>query len=411
MSAPARASVVVALGGALYLLSFLLRSSIGLIEPSIERDYGLDASKAGMVGGALFIGYALAQIPLGVAVDRWGARPVLTVCGFVLAIATLGFTLADNFAGLLAARLLMGASSASIFAGLMSLIAQRVPTDRFAEYAGLETSIGRSGLLLGAAPLAALIALDGWPRALQLVALLLALATIVFSFALRSEPRPTATAPLSLTQLRAGLVIALQVRGLGPLVLFQGCASGMLYVLLGAWGGPWLIASYGFDAGKLAAALSVIALAYGVSALLWGGVARWVPSERGASLIGGALLATLLTIPATAHLPEAALWLWLVAIGLASGCYPLMLDQLRRCLPPALVVRGITLLGVGSMSINAALMSAGGMAIDLAGAHAAPGTHPPQAFNALFALLATAMAIATVLYARRGIGHAAVPAG
>jgi hypothetical protein len=101
------------------------------------------------------------------------------------------------------------------------------------------------------------------------------------------------------------------------------------------------------------------------------------------------------TLPETGII--ALLAIWLAAFGLASASYPLVLDQVRERLPRVLIVRGLTLLGVGSIAGAGVLLVASGTLIDrFAGV---PGRHPPAAFAAMFTMLAALTLAATLLYA------------
>jgi predicted MFS family arabinose efflux permease len=56
----------------------------------------------------LFADYAAAQLPLGVALDAFGARRVQAVLMVLAAIGFATFALSPGFAGLAAARIVLG---------------------------------------------------------------------------------------------------------------------------------------------------------------------------------------------------------------------------------------------------------------------------------------------------------------
>jgi hypothetical protein len=145
--------------------------------------------------------------------------------------------------------------------------------------------------------------------------------------------------------------------------------------------------------------MTLCALVYALRAPAWGSVPRWGHGERLPCVLGGATLAALLALPALGLLEPRgpAVWVWLAAFGLMSALYPLVLDRVRRRLPPVLIVRGVTLLGVISIGGAGLIIAVAGALIDRHGATAA--TRPPEAFASTFALLAALVAAMTVLLA------------
>ena len=101
LSAPWLPFVVFA---ATYFLAALLRAITATLAPSFSAEFDLGAADLGLLAGAYFLGFALLQLPLGAALDRWGPKRVELS---LLALAVLGcalFALAVNFTQLVLAR-------------------------------------------------------------------------------------------------------------------------------------------------------------------------------------------------------------------------------------------------------------------------------------------------------------------
>ena len=91
-----------------YLLSFLFRSINAVSAPAFRADLGLDADTVGLLTSAYFLGFSLSQLPLGIALDRFGPRRCSAVLLVVAAIGSLVFGLAGDLAGLTLGRALIG---------------------------------------------------------------------------------------------------------------------------------------------------------------------------------------------------------------------------------------------------------------------------------------------------------------
>ena len=104
-----RAAVLVFLAFALgYFLSAVMRTVIATLSPTLTQEFGLQAADLGLLGGGFFLGFASTQLLLGSWLDRYGPKRVLIGFLAIAVIACLAFSLASNFAGLFAARFLLG---------------------------------------------------------------------------------------------------------------------------------------------------------------------------------------------------------------------------------------------------------------------------------------------------------------
>ena len=139
---------------AIYLVSQFLRNSVGVIAPDLAREIGLNAAEIGLLSSAFFFAFAAAQIPLGIALDRYGPKRCMLVCAAIAFAGTLVFATATTPAGLVVARILMGLGSSCYLMAPLALYARRFPPERFAQLAGIQIGIGTVGTLLVTAPLA-----------------------------------------------------------------------------------------------------------------------------------------------------------------------------------------------------------------------------------------------------------------
>jgi len=164
MRAMTRGTVVAVLAAliATYMISQFQRSAIGVIGPDLARELALDASRLGFLSSAFFLSFALAQIPVGIAIDRYGARATLIVSAAIALAGSLLFAMAQTGTGLIAARALIGLGCSSFFMGPLAIYARRFPPERFAILTSLTLGAGSLGTLVATAPLAAVSAWIGW---------------------------------------------------------------------------------------------------------------------------------------------------------------------------------------------------------------------------------------------------------
>ena len=58
----------------IYIVSQFLRNSVGVIAPNLAADLGLSPAEIGLLSSIFFLAFAAVQIPLGMALDRFGPR-------------------------------------------------------------------------------------------------------------------------------------------------------------------------------------------------------------------------------------------------------------------------------------------------------------------------------------------------
>jgi len=128
----------------------------------------------GIVGSAFFWSYALAQIPMGWVVDRYGVKLPYALCFALWCCATAGAGIMTAFSGLVIMRLIVGATEAVVMPASYRWIRHNVPERHTGAAIGLFAMGNKIGTALGA-PLAAwLIILYDW-RAMFVITGLLGL--------------------------------------------------------------------------------------------------------------------------------------------------------------------------------------------------------------------------------------------
>src|SRR5437773_677440 len=92
---------------AITVVNYVDRAAISYAIPLMQRDLGLSPADTGTILGAFGLGYAITTLIGGFAVDRYGARLVLTVAALLWSLSIGMTALAGGFALLYAARVLL----------------------------------------------------------------------------------------------------------------------------------------------------------------------------------------------------------------------------------------------------------------------------------------------------------------
>ena len=381
----------------IYGVTQFLRNSVAVIAPDLARAVGLSAGDLGLLSSIYFFAFALAQLPVGIALDRFGPRRVLIVCAGIMIVGCLAFAAASSSAGLIVGRTLMGLGGSSAFMASLAIYARRFPPGQFATLTGLQYGIGSIGSLFATAPLAFAAATIGWRESFVVVAAVTLAAGILVAVVVKDDPvRPGESRRETFGEAVYGIVEVLRTPSVGRLFLMHLAAYSSFALFVGLWGGPYLSHNYGFGLKERGELLLIPALAQIAGAFLWGPADRVFRRYKPPTLLGAGLTVVMLTLLALAGAPPVPLLIaWLVVFGALAFTPPLIAHG-KSLFPPHLVGRGLTLFNMGTMGGVFLTQAVSGLVIDMF--PVVDGRYPLLAYRCVFLLQAAFVLIAMAAY-------------
>lgn len=155
-----------------YYLSYLLRTVNAVISPDLTGELGLSAADLGLLTSTYFFAFGLAQIPVGIALDRFGPRRVEAALLLITGLGAVLFATGDGLPTLASARGLIGLGVSACLMGGLKGFTLWFPRERLASMTGYIMSCGALGAVTASAPLEALLPFIGWRGAFWMVAAL-----------------------------------------------------------------------------------------------------------------------------------------------------------------------------------------------------------------------------------------------
>jgi sugar phosphate permease len=232
-----------------YIVSIVNRTSLSAVGTEASARFHADASTLALFAVLQLLVYGAMQIPVGLLLDRFGSRRVMTIGMLVMASGQLVMALTPDVHIAIAARVLLGAGDAAIFPSILRVIAAWFPVKRapiIIQFTGL---LGQFGQIVSVIPLAALLHATNWPTAFVSLAGVGALAGILTLAVVRNEPEQTGaiTVVTSRPDLRQGFVDAWKHPGtrLAFWSHFSTPFAGNAFALL--WGYPFLVEGLGLS--------------------------------------------------------------------------------------------------------------------------------------------------------------------
>ncbi|MEX2643736.1 MAG: MFS transporter [Acetobacterales bacterium] len=224
---------------ATFFLSHAFRTVHAVIAPRLATDLQLDATALGLLSGAFFIAYALVQLPVGLALDRFGPRRVQMALLSCASLGLLVFAIAGSVAGLAVGRALIGVGMAASLMAALKGNAMWWPRDRLPLINGITLALGGTGAMAATVPVEMVLRVIDW-RTLFLLLTLPTLAVLTLTAATVPEPRRTAPAEPGLGRAVGVLRRIFSDRFFWRLAPATAMITGTQFAYLSLWIGPWL---------------------------------------------------------------------------------------------------------------------------------------------------------------------------
>ena len=335
--------IVWSLGALFYCYGFFQRVAPSVMVAELMRDFTVGAAILGNLSAFFYYAYAGVQLPVGILVDRYGARSMLTAAAILCALGSLLFATTDSLWLAYLGRLLIGAGAGFTFVGTLKLGAVWFPPRRFALLTGMTLMMGMVGGIGAQAPLAAAVAVVGWRATLIAAAAAGLLLALVIWSVVRERPGPGGTpARAAGPGLFHGLGQVLRAPHNWIIGLFTALMTASMWAFAALWGVPYMMQTHGLDRPEAAISTSMLLIGWAVGSPVAGWFSDFIGRRKLPMLIGavGALVAfvALVYLPG---LPLPAVRFLIFANGFFSGSAAVAYALAREHNPPD--TAGVTL--------------------------------------------------------------------
>lgn len=296
-----------------YAYQYILRVMPNIMLNDIMEQFGIGAATFGQFSGVYYISYSLMHLPIGIALDRYGPRKVMTACILCTVIGLTPLLFAEHWAYPIMGRFLIGLGSSAAILGVFKIIRMTFDERRFPRMLSLSVMIGLIGAIYGGGPLGYMRENFGYQEVVQLFVvggLILAAFTYWIVPDIKSVSEKTVIADIR------------EVLGNGRVVwscLFAGLMVGPLEGFADVWGTVFLKQAYGFE-GTLATSMpSMIFVGMCFGAPLLSLIAEKSGSYLATIIGAGAAMAVCFASMLIWQLPSWALSANFIIVGVCSA--------------------------------------------------------------------------------------------
>lgn len=299
----ARAYVVWIAAVTAYAIAVLQRTTMGVAGLEAVDRFGASATIVSTFVVLQLAVYALAQIPAGTLLDRYGSRVTLIAGALLMASGQLVMAQTETLGLAMAARIVLGAGDALTFSSAVRLVPAWFPASRVPVLTQLTGILGQVGQIASAVPFVAVLSLAGWGAAFSSAASLSAIAALLVLLVVRATPpgtpRPRMRQDLRRIPVVVGRIIRHPATQLGFFTHYTAGFTGIAFSMM--WGYPYLTAGEGLSRPAASAIMTVLVVIAVVAGPVIGALTQRHPLRR-STLV--------LLIVATIVVPLVALVLW-----------------------------------------------------------------------------------------------------
>ncbi|WP_308800195.1 MFS transporter [Agromyces silvae] len=391
--------LVWSVGIAGYVLSVTNRTSLSAVGTDAAVRFDADASTLSMFAVIQLFVYGAMQIPVGLLLDRFGARPIIAAGMVLMALGQLVMAFASDVGIGIVARVLIGAGDAAVFPSVVRLIATWFPSQRNPIMVQLTGIIGQTGQIVSILPLAALLHATTWSIAFGSLAGLGMIFAVLIFLIVRNRPPgrvadiavDTQTGAIQVVTSAADLRQGFRQSWAHPATRlafwshFATPFAGTAFVML--WGFPFLTAGEGLAPATASLVITSFVVFGIIAGPVIGALSSRHPMRR----------STMLVLPTVAFQAvvwlvvilwpgEAPLWLLFVlafALGTGGPASMIAFDHARTYNPSHRLSTATGIVNGGGFFAGLLAILFIGIAMDLQGA-GTPSTYTLEAFRFAF---------------------------
>lgn len=358
-----------------YMIGFFQRVAPAVMTNELMRDFQIGAAALGNLSAFYFYSYVAMQIPTGILADIWGPRRLLTAGAFVAGLGTLLFAFSPTITTAAIGRLLIGASVAVAFVGMLKVASNWFPARMFAMITGVALFSGMVGAIAAGPPLRLFMELYDWRTIMIGAALftwLVGLGILIFA---RDWPHQKGyqnfiEPDLSNTRVRFSTIFenigeALKSRNTILMFIIPGGIVGCTLTFSGLWGVPYLSTHYGFSTAGASVATACLLVAWALGGPFFGWASDRLGQRKPVYILGCAICVIGWSIIFFLPMPGHALLITVLMItGFSSGSMVVSFAFAKESIPIRLAGTVSGIINMGVMSGPMILQPAVGLVLD-----------------------------------------------
>jgi predicted MFS family arabinose efflux permease len=296
-----------------YAYQYVLRVMPSIMLPNIMEQFHIDTLAFGQFSGIYYIGYALMHLPIGIMLDRFGPRKVMTACILLTVAGLTPLIFAEHWVYPIIGRLMIGIGSSAAILSVFKIIRMTFKEELFPRMLSLSVTIGLIGAIYGGGPVNYMLSTFGYQTVIYAFAAAgIALAALTYWII------PGMTSPSKNTVVSDIREVLGNKRVIWSCI-FAGLMVGPLEGFADVWGTSFLKNVYGLDSTAAASLPSMIFIGMCFGSPLLNLIAEKTGSYLGTIIGSGISMAACFFLMLSFQMPQLFLSLSFIIVGVCCA--------------------------------------------------------------------------------------------
>ena len=159
------------IGSIFYAYQYVIRVMPNIMIEDIMNQFGIGALAFGQFSGVYYLGYSLLHLPVGIMLDRFGPKKVMSACILLTVVGLAPLLYAEHWVYPIAGRFLIGLGSSAAILGIFKIIRMSFSEKQFPRMLSFSVMIGLMGAIYGGVPVSVMRESLGYHTVIELMAL------------------------------------------------------------------------------------------------------------------------------------------------------------------------------------------------------------------------------------------------
>ena len=222
------------------------------------QDFHLSTLQLSNLSAAFFYPYLLMQIPVGLLYDRFKAKTILAIAAGLLSLGCLLLATAKTYELAIISRILMGIGASFGYVGMLKIILQYFPVNKFSFVLGLSESLSTIAITVGIIYLAYFLKSHSWRTMMLLCAATAFLLLLIILYSMKEPQNYRQENPTPLSQIWGQLKSILTHKQIILCSLYGFFLFALVNAFTSLWGVSFITNVYHFSHELAASMVSIV---------------------------------------------------------------------------------------------------------------------------------------------------------
>lgn len=235
-----------------YSYQYMLRVMPSIMLNDIMQQFHISTATFGQFSGVYYLGYSLMHLPIGILLDRYGPKKIMTLCILLTVVGLLPLIFSNYWVYPIIGRGLIGLGSSAAILGIFKIIRMTFSEKHFPRMLSLSVTIGLIGAIYGGGPVNYMRETFGYQVVVEIFAVIgVVLALVTYLIVPNVETFKPTKIMSDIKEVFSNSRVIL-------ISLFAGLMVGPLEGFADVWGSSFLKQVYGFNIDIAASLPSMI---------------------------------------------------------------------------------------------------------------------------------------------------------